>query len=373
MSSHLLIYLFLKFLYLVRLFPGMNTVLSTGPGVWELRDRGLKGRSKKDKSISVMKAIPSVSHMAIVELYESGVLKMLVSQNTDGLHLRSGMNPKGLCELHGNTNLEVCVKCGARYLRDFRTRNACKVHDHFTGRLCDEAICKGRLKDSIINFGEDLPEEDLSKAYLHAEKADLCIVLGSSLRVSPANEIPRNVARKKGKLIICNLQKTPLDCKASLLIHGFCDDVMNGLMQRLDLPIPKWELSRKARMTLNFNKRKNGNKILKVSILGLHPNSENPYSIFERVFFDVCVAGDTRTEEIEKEPFHMAMIMDRKQERLNSVKVRCKLIFHGHYGEPPIDLEEKFEEIATGSRVGKEYLFHYDPTERKWRFSQVDI
>ena len=71
--------------------------------------------------------------MAIVKLLEEGLLKFVVSQNTDGLHRRSGVHPDNLAELHGNTNKETCTKCGLAYMRDFRTRNAAKVHDHRTG------------------------------------------------------------------------------------------------------------------------------------------------------------------------------------------------------------------------------------------------
>lgn len=346
----------------------MNTVLTTGPGVWEVKDKGLVGKSRKEKTKSVLKAIPSISHMGIVRLHQNGMIKLLISQNTDGLHLRSGINPSALCELHGNTNLEVCVKCGAKYLRDFRTRNARKVHDHYTGRLCDETSCRGRLKDSIINFGEDLPEEDLSKAYLHAEDADLCIVMGSSLRVSPANEIPRIVAKKKGRLVICNLQKTPLDSKASLSIHSFCDDMMYGLMLRLDLPIPKWELVRRAKLEVRVTKRKDGSLLLKASIFGLHPDKDTPYSIFEKVIFGVDVDGEKRQREIQKEPFRISQPMNEKMETpSNSIKISCKLVFHGHFGEPAIDLNEKFEKEAA--LLTKEYMFFYDPAERKWRMN----
>lgn len=89
------------------------------------------------------------------------------------------MNPNHLAELHGNMNLETCKKCHAKYLRDFDTDS--DRSDHYTGRRCDKPECRGRLRDSIINFGEDLPEDELTKAFDHAEKADVCLVLGNIL------------------------------------------------------------------------------------------------------------------------------------------------------------------------------------------------
>lgn len=51
------------------------------------------------------------------------MFKFVVSQNTDGLHLRSGVPIDRIAELHGNRNLEKCLSCNTHYLRDFRTIN----------------------------------------------------------------------------------------------------------------------------------------------------------------------------------------------------------------------------------------------------------
>ena len=59
--------------------------------------------------------------MAIRTLLRKNIFKFLVSQNTDGLHLRSGVGFNQIAELHGNRNLEKCPSCESHYLRDFRT------------------------------------------------------------------------------------------------------------------------------------------------------------------------------------------------------------------------------------------------------------
>lgn len=49
--------------------------------------------------------------MALKALIDSGHLKYIVSQNIDGLHLKSGLQRKYLAELHGNMFVEHCSKC----------------------------------------------------------------------------------------------------------------------------------------------------------------------------------------------------------------------------------------------------------------------
>ena len=97
----------------------MNTVLETGPGLWE---RQAHGQRTKRSEFALSKALPSPTHMAIVQLHKEGLVQMTVSQNIDGLHRRSGLGRSQLAELHGNTNLETCRKCERQYLRDFETR-----------------------------------------------------------------------------------------------------------------------------------------------------------------------------------------------------------------------------------------------------------
>lgn len=65
-----------------------------GPeGAWTLR---AQGRQRTSKAVNTLQAVPTPTHMALVELQNRGILKYLVSQNCDGLHRRSGMLPVSL-------------------------------------------------------------------------------------------------------------------------------------------------------------------------------------------------------------------------------------------------------------------------------------
>jgi NAD-dependent SIR2 family protein deacetylase len=79
------------------------------------------------------------------------------------------------------------------------------VHDHKTGNICDDPLCKGELIDTIINFNENLQEKDLDLGFGHSSVADLCLCMGSSLRVTPAASMPEMVFQKGGKVVIVNL------------------------------------------------------------------------------------------------------------------------------------------------------------------------
>ena len=73
-------------------------------------------------------------------------------------------------------------------MRDFGTREAKQAHSHQTSRKCEK--CKGNLYDSIINFGENLPDYELNRSFKEAGKSDLCLAMGSSLTVTPASDVP---------------------------------------------------------------------------------------------------------------------------------------------------------------------------------------
>jgi len=128
--------------------------------------------------------------MAMVELMKRDLLKFIISQNIDGLHRKSGIPAEKISEAHGNTNLEICEKCNKDYMRDYGVKSNISSNKHKTGRKCDNPKCKGDLYDSIINFGEGLKPEVITKANEMGEESDLMLCMGTSLRVQPVCNIP---------------------------------------------------------------------------------------------------------------------------------------------------------------------------------------
>ena len=89
-------------------------------------------------------------------------------------------------------------------MRDFKVR-AGRGSDHMTGRICETPGCMGDLKDTGINFGEQLIPRILNKGFDECGKSDLELCMGSSMRVTPACDMPFEAKKKGGKVVIVNL------------------------------------------------------------------------------------------------------------------------------------------------------------------------
>ena len=210
---------------------GYNTVLETGPGKWESEEN----KAKYTKQAVVRKGVdawPNLGHRALSALVEHGYLKFIISQNVDGLLKRAGVPDNRMSELHGNIFKESCVTCGNNYWRDYNIPNfGSKSHE--TGRKCDCGKAQP-LNDTLIYFGDKLNQKEIDISSKHVQKADLCIVLGSSVQVTPAASFVRHftIHKPADSLVIVNLQRTAAHGKGGIEIHDFCDQF---LMKVLDV------------------------------------------------------------------------------------------------------------------------------------------
>ncbi|KAK1707530.1 hypothetical protein CaCOL14_011546 [Colletotrichum acutatum] len=332
-----------------------------GPeGAWTLR---AQGRQRTGKTTSTLQAIPTKTHMALVELQDRGILKYLVNQNCDGLHRKSGILPEKISELHGNSNREYCKDCGKEFLRDFRAVATYEksIRDHRTGRKCP--LCNGTLLDTIINFGEYLPAEPLALARSNARKADLCLALGSSLTVPPACTIPETVGKKKrtktypngGTLVICNLQSTPLDhLSEALRVWATTDDLMVRVMEKLEIPIPRFVLRRRLVVEMMMT----GEERYQLTARGVDVDG-TPASFLQ----SVKMQGNRRVGRTE--PFTISF----RGEAVAEAEIKVELEFMGHYGEPVLEIVMEYNGEEKLERM---YLLEYDPSIGAWKVSRQD-
>lgn len=157
------------------------------------------------------KARPNPAHYALARLEQSGKLSSIITQNIDGLHQMAGS--KNVIELHGNTRVIRCVSCTRTYDMD----EAYAMLEKELPPRCED--CTNVLRPDVVFFGESLPRERLARAFSEASICDLMLAIGSSLVVYPAAHIPVLAKQAGAKLVIINMDPTPLDEIADCVLH----------------------------------------------------------------------------------------------------------------------------------------------------------
>lgn len=168
-------------------------------------------------------AKPNDAHIALAKMEEKGYIKGVITQNIDNLHYKAGS--KRIYEVHGNTRTCHCIKCHAIY--DFRELGE-QVDSGIKVPKCKK--CGGMLRPDVVMFGDMMPP-DFERAMEEAQKADLILVIGSSLEVAPVCYIPGMVDH----LIIINLMETPYDKKADVVFHDKAGVVMRQIRDAMAL------------------------------------------------------------------------------------------------------------------------------------------
>jgi len=174
-------------------------------------------------------AQPNRAHLALATLERRGGLRRIVTQNIDGLHQRAGSTPERVIEIHGTALAVACLTCGDRQDRD-------PVQARFAaGDLDPHCGCGGLLKPATISFGQAMPERETQAAFADAAAADVFLVVGSSLVVFPAANLPE-VARDHGAtLVIVNREPTPYDDVADVVLHGEAGEILAAVTDTLNL------------------------------------------------------------------------------------------------------------------------------------------
>ena len=176
---------------------------------------------KDERYPVIKKARPNDGHHALVELEKRGKLYRVITQNIDGLHQVAGSSD--VIELHGNTRKIYCLNCDKTYTMD-------ETYKLLQKELPPRCSCGGVLKPGTVLFGEPLPQVALEMAKLAAQNCDLFLVLGSSLVVYPAASIPRIAKRNDAALIIINIDPTPMDDMADIVIHESASKVLSAVI-----------------------------------------------------------------------------------------------------------------------------------------------
>ncbi len=180
--------------------------------VWEWYDwrRGIIG-----------KAEPNPGHLAIKELEDMFENFLLITQNVDGLHGRTGI--KNIVEIHGNLWRTRCTREG----------KTCMLMDVPLRSIPPKCDCGAILRPDVVWFGESIPSHALELSFSVLEQCDTLIVVGTSGVVYPVASFPQTVKDNGGYVVEVNVEPTPISAIADASLYGNSGDILPMLVKWL--------------------------------------------------------------------------------------------------------------------------------------------
>ena len=168
---------------------------------------------------------PNAGHRALGALDRQGRLRLLLTQNVDGLHQLGGVASERVVELHGTVRDFMCLGCANRGPIDVVLDRVRAGEDD---PHCQD--CGGILKAATVSFGQSLFPGDIERADAAARDADLFIAVGSTLQVYPVAGLVPVAQRSGARLVIINDAPTPFDGIADAVVRGRIGQVLPSLV-----------------------------------------------------------------------------------------------------------------------------------------------
>ena len=193
-------------------------------------------------------AEPNPAHHALARLEAGGSVRLLVTQNVDGLHERAGST--ALCALHGRIADVVCLACGRHTRRGVLQERMDRLNPGFAGRHSGAAdrpdgdvaldatdgfrvpgcsSCGGVLKPDVVFFGENVPKPRVQRCYDAVEGSESLLVAGSSLTVLSGFRFVRHARALGVPVVIVNRGATRGDPLATHKVETGCADFLTAL------------------------------------------------------------------------------------------------------------------------------------------------
>ncbi len=173
----------------------------------------------------IQEAEPNAGHLALADLAGAGRVDLLVTQNVDGLHERSGFPADRLVNIHGTDSVVMCLECGAREPREAAQR------EWEGGTPVPRCFCGGPWKPATISFGQGLVQRDLARAMDSAAGCDLFVAAGTSLVVGPINGMFEAARAAGATTAILTASETPYDAWCDLRSSDPVEEVLPAIFR----------------------------------------------------------------------------------------------------------------------------------------------
>ena len=168
----------------------------------------------------ILEKNPNPAHYALVKLQEEGLLKYVITQNVDSLHMKAGT--RNIIEVHGNIFRTKCTNCNNKALLEKPPEKP---------PFCE---CGTMLRPDVIWFGETLDNQKiLDSQKLLTNETDILLIIGTSGLVYPVAEFPK-IAKRSGVLVIeFNLEPTPISLYADYTWLGKAEETLVQFVEKL--------------------------------------------------------------------------------------------------------------------------------------------
>lgn len=162
---------------------------------------------------------PHPGHLAVANYCQQNRDSIVVTQNVDGLHQRSGC-PE-VVELHGSIWIDRCEGCGQE------TSVPQRCDSNVALEPIPKCDCGSLRRPGVVWFGEKLPSAALTRATLALSRADLILVVGTSAVVQPAAALV-GIASSSATLIEVNPDPARQD---TLHLVGTAGEILPELLR----------------------------------------------------------------------------------------------------------------------------------------------
>ncbi|KAJ6232359.1 nad-dependent protein deacetylase sirtuin-2 [Anaeramoeba flamelloides] len=140
--------------------------------------------------------VPTKTHYFFKLLQKKGILRRIFTQNIDTLERVAGISDQYLVEAHGSFGKATCVKCQKKYGPNYIKPII------FRDQIPKCVNCDGIVKPDIVFFGESVPKRFRNLKNIDFPKADLLLIIGTSLVVQPFCSLIEDVSPSCPRLLI---------------------------------------------------------------------------------------------------------------------------------------------------------------------------
>ena len=171
---------------------------------------------------------PNAAHRALARLDAEWPGELLiVTQNVDDLHERAGS--ADVLHLHGQLDAARCFDCARPAGAVLELPEGAGDGKRIEPPLC--SACGGPLRPGVVWFGENLPEQALSQAFLAAADCDLLLSIGTSGVVQPAAMIPGVALEAGARVVHINPQVTGAGHAREFALAGKAGELLPQLLR----------------------------------------------------------------------------------------------------------------------------------------------